>query len=294
MSPNAQRFDSRQSMKTKTFEIFHYRDRQPGSVGLHYHDFYEVFFFLNGQVEFRVEGRSYPMEAGDLLLISPQELHQAVIDPATSYERIVLWIDRNFLTGLSTPETDLAGCFGGDSISRINLLRPAKLQRVAIGQLMSRLHRESLSRELGSDVLAQSLMMQLMVELNRFAQQTVSTIHRLEDPDLVAQVLAYIGIHYRENITLESLANAFFVSKYHLSHEFSHRVGTSIYRYVIFRRLTLARELITDGAAPGDIFQTCGFGDYANFYRAFKTEYGISPREFAARVKATSENAAEK
>lgn len=293
MSPNTQRFDSRQSMKTKTFEIFHYRDKQPGSVGLHYHDFYEVYFFLNGQVEFRVEGRSYRMESGDLLLISPQELHQAVIEPATTYERMVLWIDRNFLTGLSTPETDLTGCFGGDSISRINLLRPAKLQRVAIGQLMSRLHRESLSRELGSDVLAQSLMMQLMVELSRFAQQTVSRIHRLEEPDLVAQVLAYIGIHYRENITLESLASAFFVSKYHLSHEFSHRVGTSIYRYVIFRRLTLARELITDGAAPGDIFQTCGFGDYANFYRAFKTEYGISPREFAAKVKAT-ENTADK
>ena len=290
MSPNTQRFDSRQSMKNKTFEIFHYRDRQPESVGLHYHDFYEIYFFLNGQVEFRVEGRSYSMEPGDLLLISPQELHQANIYSATTYERMVLWIDRSFLLSLSTPATDLTGCFGGDSLTRVNLLRPARLQQATIGQLMARLHRESLSRELGSDVLAQSLMMQLMVNLNRFSQSGSSFVLRPEKPDLVAQVLAYIGTHYQENITLESLASIFFVSKYHLSHEFSHRVGTSIYRYVLFRRLTLARELIAGGAAPGDVYQACGFGDYANFYRAFKTEYGVSPRDFAVQLKTTGED----
>ena len=47
----------------------------------------------------------------------------------------------------------------------------------------------------------------------------------------------------------------------------------------------LARELIASGRAPGDIYQFCGFGDYANFYRAFKSEYGISPRQFAAETK---------
>ena len=106
-----------------------------------------------------------------------------------------------------------------------------------------------------------------------------------EEPDLVSQVLAYIGAHYQENITLESLAAEFYVSKYHLSHEFSHRVGTSIYRYVIFRRLLQARELMGAGLTPGEVYQNCGFGDYANFYRAFKGEYGISPREFAAQVQ---------
>lgn len=42
---------------------------------------------------------------------------------------------------------------------------------------------------------------------------------------------------------------------------------------------------IAAGQAPGEVYQSCGFGDYANFYRAFKGEYGISPREFAAQVQ---------
>jgi AraC-like DNA-binding protein len=106
-----------------------------------------------------------------------------------------------------------------------------------------------------------------------------------QDSEIVTEIVQYIYDHYQENITLESLAAEFFVSKYHLSHEFSHRVGTSVYRYVIFRRLLQARELITSGQAPGEVYQSCGFGDYANFYRAFKGEYGISPREFAQQVQ---------
>ena len=53
----------------------------------------------------------------------------------------------------------------------------------------------------------------------------------------------------------------------------------------IFRRLLQARELIASGQAPGEVYQGCGFGDYANFYRAFKGEYGVSPREFAAQIQ---------
>ena len=147
------------------------------------------------------------------------------------------------------------------------------------GQLLDRLAREYYNDELGSFAYAQGLLTQFMVELNRLAQYS-GPVQKWEEPDLVTQVLAYIGNHYQENITLESLASEFFVSKYHLSHEFSHRVGTSVYRYVIFRRLLQARDLMTAGVNPGQVYQICGFGDYANFYRAFKAEYGISPREF--------------
>ena len=285
MPTNTQRFDSRQTMRTKTFEVFHYRDRNPESISLHYHDFYEIFFFLSGHVEYRVEGRTYHLESGDVLLISPQELHQPAIEPDSVYERIVLWIDRGFLQSISGPSMDLSACFGNELTGTINLLRPPKVQQVSLGQMLSRLNREYRGKHPGGEIYAEGLLRQFLVEVSRLALQTTSRNRKMDDPDLVSQVLAYIGIHYRENITLEALSSEFFVSKYHLSHEFSHRVGTSIYRYVIFRRLMLAREMIASGSAPGDIYQFCGFGDYANFYRAFKSEYGISPRQFAAETK---------
>lgn len=285
MPIGAQRFDSRQSMKNKRFEVFHYRDKKMDGVGIHHHDFFEVYFFLSGRVSFKVEGKSYHLEPGDLLLINPQELHQPDIGPDTLYERIVLWIDRSYLTGLcSTAGADLAACFNNEDPAHTNLLRPTKLRRASMSQLMDRLVREYYSDELGSFAYAQGLLTQFLVELNRLARAS-GYAQKREEPDLVSQVLSYIGNHYQENITLELLAAEFFVSKYHLSHEFSHRVGTSVYRYVIFRRLLQARELIIDGHTPGEVYQSCGFGDYANFYRAFKGEYGISPREFAAQIQ---------
>ena len=286
MPNTAQRFDSRQSMKNKRFEVFHYRDTMLENVSVHHHDFYEIYFFLSGKVRFRIEGRTYDLEPGDLLLINPRELHQPEIEKTGLYERIVLWIDRNFLISLCTEDMNLADCFDTVSPEYANLLRLPRNHRLALGQMLERLNREYNGNQVGNTVYAQGLLMQILVELNRLARQNTMLAPKMEEQDLTSQVLLYIGNHFRENITLESLASKFYVSKYHLSHEFSNRVGTSIYRYVIFRRLMHARELMSEGKAPGEIYQSCGFGDYANFYRAFKAEYGISPREFAASEQA--------
>ena len=59
-------FNTRQQMQKTSFEIFHYFDSKPGSVALHHHDFYEIYFFISGQVEYQIEGRSYQLQPGDL------------------------------------------------------------------------------------------------------------------------------------------------------------------------------------------------------------------------------------
>ncbi len=280
MATRAQRFSDRQSMKNKQFEVFHYRDKKGENIQIHHHDFYEIYFLLGGNVDFLIEGRTHHLEPGDLLLINPQELHQAQIHADTLYERIVLWIDRSYLAGLGGSVMDLAACFDHDSPIHANLLRPDKIRRTALQDLLEKLTAEFYGGKPGGELYAHGLLLQFMIEVNRLVQKETTRQPMTEEPDLVSQVLAYIGTHFQDNITLEQLASEFFVSKYYLSHEFSNRVGISIYRYVIFRRLMLAKELMESGSAPGAVFQSCGFGDYANFYRAFKSEYGISPKAY--------------
>ena len=76
-----QLFDPRQSMSKEDFEIFHYRDARFSGVPVHQHDFYEIYFFISGSVEYSVEGKIYEMKKGDILLINPLELHQPRISP---------------------------------------------------------------------------------------------------------------------------------------------------------------------------------------------------------------------
>jgi AraC-like DNA-binding protein/mannose-6-phosphate isomerase-like protein (cupin superfamily) len=278
MREQSQKFDPRQVMRRDSFEVFHYRQPKPGGVDVHHHDFYEVYFLLDGEVEYWVDGRILKMVPGDLLLINPMELHRPVVTEETRvYERIVVWINREYLESLGNGS--LCGCFDHNQPDHTHLIRLTPSERTGITALLGELVRESYSREFGSEISAHGLLLQFMVRLNRLARHTGQPEESRQQSALVQQVLAYIGEHLAQNMSLEDLADRFFVSKYYLSHTFSREVGVSLYRYIMLRRLLLARQLLGQGMPAGKVSESCGFTDYTSFYRAFKSEYGISPRE---------------
>ena len=142
--------------------------------------------------------------------------------------------------------------------------------------------REYYSGEFGSSACALGLLLQVMVQLNRMALQTEGFRQERQLSPLVQKALHYISQHIAEDVSLDNIAGACFVSKYHLSHAFSREVGLSVYRYVMMKRLLMARQLLSMGEPAGQVCTSCGFSDYTSFYRAFKAEYGISPSAFAA------------
>lgn len=283
MRDRTQSFDPRQNMYRTDYEVFHYRDQRPTDVDVHHHGFYEIYLFLSGQVEYRVEGQLYHPRSGDLLLINPMELHQPIIHPGKQpYDRIVLWISKAYLERFNLEQDSLLRCFDTTLPTHSNLLHPAPVQREQIQRLMEELVWERSSQDYASSLCAEGILMQLLVIVNRLALRTPQAAQKPEQtPALITQVLSFINDHYREELSLELLAQRFYVSKYHLSHTFSKHVGTSVYRYIILKRLIIAKQLLLSGGNPGTVCESCGFGDYANFYRAFKSQYGISPSDCA-------------
>lgn len=281
MRQRSQNFDPRQVMQRDDFEVFHYRDPRPGFVEVHHHDFYEVYFLLAGAVSYWVEGRVIRMTPGDILFINPMELHRPLPDPEEPVcERFVLWMDGEYLEKLSTPQLKLSSCFDTSRPGYSHLIRPSGAERAALAARMGELVQESYSKNLGSDISAQGILLQLMVQLNRLAQQTGEIREAEQQSELVRRTMAYIVEHISSPLSLEEIAKQMFVSKYYLSHAFSGEVGVSIYRYIMLRRLLLARQMLLAGEPAGQVCRACGFTDYTAFYRAFKSEYGISPRQF--------------
>ena len=273
-------------MHNATFEIFRYKDAYLKEVALHHHDFYEVYFFLSGNVQYIIENRSYLLTPGDVLLISPMELHQPMFgaDPR-EYERIVLWIDKRFLEGFCLPEESLTACFDTGAANYSNLLRPEGVQRQFLLFLLEQLITESTSREPYQKICSLSYLAQVLVLLNRLSLQQRRENTVPAQDSTVYNVLGYINEHYNENLTLDDLANKFFVSKYHLSREFQRLVGTTVHRYIVQKRLVMAKQMLSSGKPSSEVYQNCGFGDYSNFYRAFRAEYQISPKEYVLRLK---------
>ena len=277
-----QAFDPRQNMSDSKFEVFHYRDAKFEGVPVHQHDFYEVYFFIGGSVEYSVEGRTYELKSGDLLLINPLELHQPRIAPdQQDYERIVLWINKNYLSELCFNKTSLTRCFDSSQPDHTNLLRPTKIQQTYISAMLTELINENKSDSYAVEIASEAILLRFLVELNRLTINSESA-EKKEDgsSSIIPDVLEYINKHFCEKLTLNSIANEFFVSKYYLSHAFNSAVGTSVHRYIVLKRLIHAKQMLLSGIRSTTAAENCGFNDYAGFYRAFTAEYGVTPTEF--------------
>lgn len=285
MPTKSQPFSQRQHMQTNTFEIFRYRDQVSRDVPLHHHDFYEIYFFVSGKVQYNVEGRSYRLTPGDILLIRPMELHQPIfLSRSGNYERTVLWLNRNFLEQFGLPGEPLSVCFNNEP-GRARLLRPDESIRQQMFYHVDQLLQSAASAEYGSQISQLSHLALILTLLCRTSSQEPQEVEPRDSSNVVYQIWAYINEHYTEDLSLDYLANRFFISKYHLSREFARISGTSVHRFLVQKRLIRAKQMMADGISSSEVYQHCGFGDYSTFYRAFKAEFKMSPREFAAELK---------
>lgn len=271
---------TRQHMVRQDYELFYYKDQQVKKVSLHHHDFFEVYFFLDGEVQYQIEGRNYHLSPGDILLVNHKELHQALIEDSKHYyERYVLWINMEYLKTLSTKETDLTRCFL--DTQKKTLLRTSLENQQLVRSILDKLRQLERYKGIGQDLLPTIYMGELMVALNQMSFRREEILEpQVKKNQLIESLMAYISEHLEEELKIDDLADAFYISKYHLSREFKKYTGTTLYRYVVQKRLILAKDLILEGHPITTVFSRCGFGDYSNFFRAFKNEYDMTPKEF--------------
>ena len=96
-------------------------------------------------------------------------------------------------------------------------------------------------------------------------------------------MISFIDEHLHLDLTLDYIADHFFISKFYLSRVFRRHMGITTHSYITRRRLFRARQLLYDGQSPSDVYRMCGYGDYSVFYRAFRERYGVSPRQILPR-----------
>ncbi len=283
MKLSTQHFQSRQHMVRGEYELFHYSDKKMDDVQLHHHDFYEVYLFLSGNVIYSIEGRTYILRPNDILLIGPNELHQAVIDTALKpYERMVLWINPQFLHQLGDELTNLADCFDPARHHHTNLLRLAPERFQQLKNEFQQLYAETYDKGYGSSLLCASHIQRLMVMINRSLLHEVSEDMNedvITDPFL-EPVVTYIAKNLESELTLDQIAKQMYLSKFHIMREFKKQTGTTIHHYILQKRLALSKQLILEGIPITEVFTRCGFKTYSHFFRAFKTEYEMTPKEF--------------
>ena len=274
--------DDRQTMNTDTFETFHNYTDQLVSLDFHTHDFYEVLVFLRGSVNYIVEDKTYPLKPGDIILTNNRELHKVDLLSDAPYERFVGWFHPDFVQKLSRlfPNTDVSSCFDSTSKMHYNLLRTDSQTYHRIFKLFEQLLLPP-SDAFGSEMLQCCYVAELLILLNQAHQNTTLTpgVHVITNPK-VNEIVYYINQHLNEDLSLDALAQQFFISKYYLTRLFKQYTGLSLHQYVLKKRLITAKTMLMNGSKPYDVCIDIGFNNYSHFSKSFKDAFSLSPSDY--------------
>lgn len=268
-------------MLSQDFEIYYYNDHNLAQVNLHSHDYYEFYLFLEGDVSIQIGNEKYPVQYGDIMLVPPHFPHRPIIHSMkTPYRRFVFWISQEYCNHLLHISPDYAFLMQYVQVTKNYIFHNDQIAFNAVQSKIFRLIEEMQSDRFGRDAQITLCVNDLVLHLNRLLHEHINPKLRNEESPLYHQLTEYIENHLEDNLSLEKLAEEFFVSKYYIAHVFKDSLGMSIHQYITKKRLTLCKEAILGKMSIKETYQTFGFGDYSSFYRAFKKEYGISPKEF--------------
>lgn len=248
-------------------------------VNLHSHNYYEMVYVLsNSGTQYLIGTKRYLLQRGDIILVPPGIGHKPLFPAqlAEPYKRIVIWFSTEFLEGMKT----VLSYETMQKEGRVFLLRTSGTSWDSIGNLFHAGLKEAHEKKEGWQVALYGNTMQLLTLFWRSMSEPQNRPPKTEKPELLDNVVSYIETHLHEKITLSDTASRFFVSESTIGQTFQKKMHVSFYHYVTQRRLIAAKSMILEEANLDLLSTKVGFSDYSTFYRAFKKEFGISPREY--------------
>lgn len=248
-------------------------------LSLHSHNYYEVLYCRSDcGVEYLVGSDRYRLQRGDIVMVPPEVSHRPILPEKMSvpYERDVLWVSTEFMEMVNRMYPDPTIAHRDHSVP----IRTAGTRWEFLGDLFRNGVLEEEGRRPGWEIAVMGNTLTIFAHLKRAYIERSAGSMKAEKPELPDRITAYIERNYAQHITVDDLAKQFFVSNSTISHLFKQKMGVSIYRYITQRRLIAAKSLIGEKLPMEEIAHKVGFADYSTFYRAFKQEYGISPRQF--------------
>ena len=235
----------------------------------HTHNFTELFYVIGGVGQFYIENEIYSVSANDLIIVNPTIEHTEISFNANPLEYIVLGVE-----GLELS-------FHDDQESRYCIVNFGNIKGNILFYLQNMLM-EIEKKTPGYEIVCQDLMEILAILIMRQTNySTTIAPMRKNSPRLCATIRKYIDDHFKENITLDLLAEQTHVSKYYMVHAFTQEYGISPINYMISCRIEEAKHLLTnDDYSLAHISHMLGFSSPSYFSQTFKKMTGMSPNEY--------------
>ncbi len=240
----------------------------PESFSVHAHEMPEVYCFLSGRGRYLVEGTQYPLASGDILLMRPAETHKLLIEPDEPYRRIAVHFSPQILREID-PNGRLLQPFFARPLGLHNHYPAARFK--TLSDVFSDFSPpQGLER---FEITARLLC--LLTALAAVYPKVCGDAPAQDGPE--AQLVGYVNAHLFEELSLTALSRRFARSVSQTGRLFREATGTSLWEYVLMKRLLAARAMLQRGESAQKSAYACGFSDYSAFYRAYQKRFGHAP-----------------
>lgn len=233
----------------------------------HSHDIVELILFQGGQAMYDVEGRSYPLYPNTLVITKPAAIHQVRLVGDDTYERYDLLFNLKKHMPEQYPLLEKL-----PDVMQLEEDHPIVQIFRRMDYYYQHLPTEEYSQML--EMMIREIFYNLVI-----AARTSKTVDPLPDSPLIRKVLLYIQEHIATLRDVEEICSALFISKSHLHHLFVEQMNITPKKYILSKRMMLAKSLLRNGESPTDIYTKCGFQNYTTFFRCFKNFFGYCPSE---------------
>lgn len=266
------------------FSLHHTKGEQAGKSTLDYLHrtaTYMLLWLIEGRGSVVVEGRRYEIRQGDVILLQPSELFCCTVEDGHAHERVVLHIPEEMLAKYPCDARALLAPFRQREKGMGNRISGQMAQKCGIDKSLGKLLRQM--QEGVEPALTMCTVTELLEKL--YTLVPAQTAEEAVRQPMVDLAVSYIREHYSQSITVEDVAAACSVHKSYLSHLFKEYMGMPVWSYVILRRISRFNELILEGWGAEQASWQVGFRNYANFYRLYKKQMGMTPAQYKKQVQ---------
>ena len=226
------------------------------------HELYEIFCFVSGDVNHSIEGYLYNLKPDDILIIKKCEAHRLLIGKPVPFCRYVVHFHSEAILGNPSHLFDV---LEHKPLGKFNRISATEFQKSTWLYFIDKMVQARTIEE--KRIYLSVIFHELCQNLN---------LENYEEGD---QILKYINRNLMSIQSLSEICKHFYISKTHLNKHFKQIIGTTVWDYIITKRLIIAKDLLNEGHKPNWVAQKCGYSEYSAFYKAYKKQFHISPKD---------------
>lgn len=269
------------SYNSNYFHLHHSITDSPKDIATHIHDCYELYYSISGDLIYYIEGQAYKLKKNDLIITNTRELHRIVFNSKESYERKFIQFKPEYVSALQTDEYNLLNYLDKRKLGYFNRIDAEDVLSSGIDKFWNSIENQIQTGTPDSNIMIKTLFIQMLITINKtLSKNTITIMDSFENDEKIIAILEYINDNLYKKITLTLLEQLFYVNKYYLCHIFKTSTGFTVIEYITYKRVMRAQELLFTGISVLEVSNTVGFGDYSNFFKAFKKIVGVSPRKY--------------